>query len=341
MRKEISSDSRPEFQRLMELTARVGSDPLLTQASTGNISIKVDGEMWIKASGRWMAAALRDEIFISLDLRDVNRCLRVGTNPAERFAGASIETAVHAIMPQRVVLHLHCVNAIAWAVRADGFSQLQPRLQGLRWQWLPYLPSGLPLARGIGEALKRGPDTDVFVLANHGLVVAAEDVHSIENLLAELRRRLNISRRFAHPADYTLLAEIGRDSRWLLPDNDEIHALGADPISRKIVSEGILFPCQTIFSGGHGLQAFQPVSYDWRPELRGGNPPFLIVEKCGVLVSTDISPAGLAMLSGLANVVQRLSPAAPIRYLTEVEIAGLSPQSVRSYCELANGARVR
>ena len=168
--------------------------------------------------------------------------------------------------------------------------------------------SGLPLACGIGEALKRSPDTDVFVLANHGLVMAADDVHSLENLLAELRQRLNISRRFAHPADYTVLAEIGRDSRWLLPDNDEIHALGADPISRKIVSEGILFPCQTIFSGGHGLQAFQPASHGRRPELRDGNPPFLIVEKCGVVVSPDIGPGGLAMLSGLANVVQRLSP---------------------------------
>jgi rhamnose utilization protein RhaD (predicted bifunctional aldolase and dehydrogenase) len=267
MRKEMSSESRAEFQRLMDVTARVGGDPLLTQASTGNISIKVDGEMWIKASGRRMAAALRDDIFVPLDLRNVNRCLRAGTNPAERFAGASIETAVHAIMPQRIVLHLHCVNTIAWVVRADGFSRLQPRLQGLRWQWLPYLPSGLPLARGIGEALERSPCTDVFVLASHGLVIAAEDVRSLGNLLAELRRRLSISPRFAHPADYTLLAEISRDSPWQLPDNDEIHALGSDPISRKLGSEGILFPCQAIFSGGCGLQAFQPVSYGWQFQL--------------------------------------------------------------------------
>jgi rhamnose utilization protein RhaD (predicted bifunctional aldolase and dehydrogenase) len=341
MRKDMSPESRSEFERLVELTARVGSDPLLTQASTGNISIKVDGEMWIKASGRWMGTALRDNIFIPLHLRGVNRCLRAGTNPAERFAGASIETAMHAAMPQRVVLHAHCVNAIAWAVRADGFSQLQLRLQGLRWQWLPYLPSGLPLARGIEEALKRSPHTDLFVLANHGLLMAAEDVPGLENLLAEVRRRLNISRRFAHPADYTLLAEISADSQWQLPDNDEIHALGTDPTSRKIVSEGILFPCQMIFSGGRGLQAFQPVSYGWQLDLHDGNPPFLIIAKCGVLVSTDIGPAGLAMLSGLANVVQRLSPSAPIRYLTEAEIAGLSPRAVRSYYGLANGGCVR
>ena len=338
MRKNLLPESWSEFQQLMELTARVGSDPLLTQASTGNISIKAAGELWIKASGRWMSAALRDNIFIPLDLRGVNRCLRSGADPAETFAGASIETAMHAAMPQRVVLHAHSVNAIAWAVRADGFSQLQPRLEGLPWQWLPYLPSGLPLARGIEKALQRSPHTDVFVLANHGLVLAAEDVPGLEKLLAEVRRRLNINPRFAHPADYTVLTDISADSHWQLPDDDEIHALGTDPVSRKIVSEGILFPCQAIFSGGRGLQTFQPVAYGRQHKFHGSHPPFLIIENCGVLVSADISPAGLAMLSGLADVVQRLNPSDPIRYLTEAEIEGLSLPAVNRYCELANGA---
>jgi len=33
-----------------QLSARVGSDPLLVQASNGNTSIKLDGILWIKAS---------------------------------------------------------------------------------------------------------------------------------------------------------------------------------------------------------------------------------------------------------------------------------------------------
>ena len=32
----------------------------------------------------------------------------------------SIETTVHALMPQRVVVHVHCVNTIAWAIRSDA-----------------------------------------------------------------------------------------------------------------------------------------------------------------------------------------------------------------------------
>ena len=124
---------RTELRPLIELTQLVGSDPLLTQASTGNSSVKLDGVLWIKASGRWMADALRDDIFIPLDLAEVvTQCLRKGIDPAERYPHASLETAMHAAMPHRVVLHVHCVNTIAWAVRSDAPQQLQRRLEGLR-----------------------------------------------------------------------------------------------------------------------------------------------------------------------------------------------------------------
>ena len=64
MRQHASRASQAELQPLLELTQRVGSDPLLTQASTGNSSAKLDGVLWIKASGKWMADAMRDDILI-------------------------------------------------------------------------------------------------------------------------------------------------------------------------------------------------------------------------------------------------------------------------------------
>ncbi len=54
MRKHAPASIRAELRPLLELTERVGSDPLLTQASTGNSSVKLDGILWIKASGKWM-----------------------------------------------------------------------------------------------------------------------------------------------------------------------------------------------------------------------------------------------------------------------------------------------
>jgi rhamnose utilization protein RhaD (predicted bifunctional aldolase and dehydrogenase) len=343
MRNHTPLDSQAELQPLLELTQRVGRDPLLTQASTGNSSAKLDGVLWIKASGKWMADALRDDILIPLDLAQVvTKCLRQGVDPAERYPSASIETALHAALPHRVVLHVHCVNTIAWAVRIDAPIQLQRRLEGLRWQWVPYVASGLPLSREIEHALSTRPDTNLFVLGNHGLIIGGKDVKTVEELLTEVKARLAIPPRQAHPADYAALMEISANSPWELPDDDGVHAIGTDTTSRAILSGGLLYPCQAIFSDSRTSELFRPIPYPdpqghW--ERRYHDRPFLIIEGRGVVVSRSMAPAELAMISGLTQVVQRLSASAPLRYLTEEEIAGISPQTGHRYRELASASQ--
>jgi rhamnose utilization protein RhaD (predicted bifunctional aldolase and dehydrogenase) len=322
MKEHAPVAAQAELQPLLELTERVGGDPLLTQASTGNSSMKLDGVLWIKASGRWMADALRDDILIPLDWEEVvTECLRRGIDPAGCYPHASLETAMHAALPHCVVLHVHCVNTIAWAVRNDAPAQLRSRLDGLRWQWVPYVASGLPLSLEIERALSARQDTNVFVLGNHGLVIAGEDAETVETLLAEVKKRLAISPRDAHPADYAMLMDICSDSSWDLPDDDAVHALATDPASRAILTGGMLYPCQAIFSGSED------------------DPPFRIVEGRGVVVNRSIGPAELAMLSGLAQVVQRINPSAPLRYLTDAEVAGLSNHVTDRYRELASASR--
>jgi rhamnose utilization protein RhaD (predicted bifunctional aldolase and dehydrogenase) len=166
MRENMSAASHIELARLRQLTARIGADPLLTQASTGNSSTKLDGVLWIKASGKWKVDAMDEDILIPLDLAEViSECLQQGVDPASRYPGASIETAMHAVLPQHVVLHVHSVNTIAWAVRNDAAVQLQHQPDGLRWQWFSYVASGLPLSQAIEHSLFACPDTDIFVLA--------------------------------------------------------------------------------------------------------------------------------------------------------------------------------
>ena len=351
---EVRVEGPVELQMLLELTHRVGSNPLLAQASTGNTSIKLDGVLWIKASGRWMADARQNEILIPLDLANVHReCLERDLDPAERYPGASLETAMHALLPHRVVLHVHCVNTIAWAVRSDAHAQLQDRLGGLRWRWVPYVESGLPLGRAIRNALSGGDaniDADVFVLGNHGLVIGAETCRAAENLLSEVGRRLAIAPRQAHPADYTVLAEASAGSLWDLPDDDAVHALATDAVSRAIVAGGLLYPCQAIFSNSSTPALFRSIVCSDSPgqwTARYCNRPLLLIEGRGVLIGKSMTSAECAMISGLAQVVQRIPAAAPIRYLTEAEIANSSSAVAYRYRELANeriaggaGARV-
>jgi ribulose-5-phosphate 4-epimerase/fuculose-1-phosphate aldolase len=341
MNTNMSATNQSELTRLRELSARIGSDPLLTQASTGNSSIKLEGVLWIKASGKWMADAVHEDIFIPLDLAEVRECVKQRGDPAELNARASIETAMHAVMPHRVVLHIHSVDAIAWAVRQDAPVQLKHRLDGLRWQWIPYVPSGLPLAREIEKVLSACSDTNVLILGNHGLVIGGDDCAAVEDLLSQAQQRLALCPRQAHPIDYAALAEMANGSPWILPDDNEIHVLGTDAISRAILSAGFLYPCQLIFSTSSPPAPFRSVfcpapKDQW--ESRYGVQQFLIIERCGVLVRETMTPAQRAMMSGLAQVIRRINSCAPVRYLTDEEIKN-SSSIVPRYRKLVDAGR--
>ena len=108
----------------------------------------------------------------------------------------------------------------------------------------------------IERALSASADTDLLVLGNHGLVIGGPDCRAAEDLLREVRYRLTIPARRAHPADYAVLAEIADRWSWDLPDDDDVHALGTDPISRVIVSGGLLYPCQAIFSNASSAKLY-------------------------------------------------------------------------------------
>jgi len=322
-----------DLSPLLALAGRVGTNPLLTQASTGNISLKLDRALWIKASGKWLSDAAGGKILIPLDLAAVRASIKQNIDPAELYPSASIETAMHVTLPHPVVLHVHSINAIAWAVREDARAQLESRLDGLRWQWIPYVASGLPLSREIQKALAARPDTELLVLGNHGLVLGAEDCQAAEDLLAEIERRLAIPARQAHPADYAVLAELAADSPWNLPDDDAIHALATDPVSRKILEGGFLSPCQAMFSDARTPELFHAVH---APDAT--DRPFLMVEGRGVVLSRTMMPAEIAMLSGLAQVIQRIGASAPLRYLSEAEVAASSSTAAYRYRELANAS---
>ncbi len=66
------------IKRLLDLSARIGRDPLLVQASGGNTSIKLNGTLWIKASGKWLANADKEEILVPVRLAECLRCLERG-----------------------------------------------------------------------------------------------------------------------------------------------------------------------------------------------------------------------------------------------------------------------
>jgi len=334
---------------LRRLSSRLGANPLLVQASSGNTSVKDDGVLWIKASGKWLQDAEREEMFVPLSLAAVRDCLahdlplpaNCSASGPLQLLSPSIETFLHAILPQRVVVHVHSINSIAFAVRCDAEAQLTPRLKGLQWCCIPYASSGAPLAREIGRAVAANPALNVFVLANHGLVVGADSCEEAEALVNEIERRLQVTPRAAPTVGYQRLAQLTEASQWRLPDSEALHVLGTDAASLRAITEGVLYPCQALFLGRNA-----PVAPDSIPALelerwidkRWGVQSFVILAGSGVLVSASIGRAELAMLGGLVQVTQRLPANAPIRYLRSTDVNAILTAEGQHYRDSAEHA---
>ena len=61
-----------EYRALLEFSAKLGADPLRTQAAGG------DGVMWIKASGTWLAEALAKDIMTPVLLEPLRKAIADG-----------------------------------------------------------------------------------------------------------------------------------------------------------------------------------------------------------------------------------------------------------------------
>ena len=314
---------------LRTLSARVGADPLLVQAAGGNTSLEDGDVMWIKASGTWLRDAPTREVFVPIDHGGLREALARGDAAADACLPfvrtdlnttglrPSIETSVHALMPQRVVVHVHCVNTIAWAIRADAEAQLAARLDGESWAFVPYARPGLPLARNIASRLR--PGVDVLVLANHGLVVAADTVDGAEALLDRVVSRLRAPVRDLVAPNRTALAARCAGTAYRPAHDDETHALATDAHALSLGGERVYYPDHVVFLGTRIATSLAT------------DAPIVALPGVGVLVRHDAKPAAEAMARCLADVMRRTPPEATLVALTADDVDRLVNWDAEKY----------
>ncbi|WP_137930688.1 class II aldolase/adducin family protein [Mesorhizobium comanense] len=343
----IQADAR-EMAALRALSADIGNDPHMTQAAGGNTSLKAGDTLWIKASGTWLKDALADDIMVPVAMPPLLKAVEERDPAAEKpqaFAiealnprglRPSIETTVHALMPQRVVLHVHCVDTISLAVQADGEAEVARRLGGIEWAYVPYFRPGLPLARGIAEKLR--PGVDVLILGNHGLVVAAETVAEADALLHRVRSLLARPARATVAPDITALTTLAGGSAYRLPADLEAHAVALDPESRRMAEAGSLYPDHVIFLG-QGSAVARPGETIAGVTARLGAPPVAVLfPGAGVLMRADASAGADAMQRCLADVTARVDGKARLNYLTAAENDELVNWDAEQYRQKLNAA---
>jgi len=319
----------PEFSALKILSARAGADPLLVQAAGGNTSLKQNGVMWIKASGAWLRDAATRDIFVPVD-HEVLLTALAGNDPAceacTDFVLAdlnasglrpSIETTLHALMPQRVVVHVHCVNTIAWAIRGDAEQRLAEKLKAFNWAFIPYARPGLLLANAIVARLI--PGIDVLILGNHGLVVAAESVAEVEKLLNRVVEVLVKPVRATVPPDLAALHRLCKGTDYALARNIETHALATDVLALERGKDAVFYPDHVVFLG-----------ISVATEIESGAALVAIPGK-GVLIRGDAKPAIEPMGRCLADVMRRIEADDPLTALDDEAIDRLVNWDAEKY----------
>mgnify|MGYP006294645189 FL=1 len=112
----------------------------------------------------------------------------------EQTARPSVETGMHDIFPQRLVLHTHptLVNGLTCSV--DG-ERIAKELFAAEAIWIPSINPGYVLSKRIAGEIAayteaHGVAPRVVLLQNHGLTVAGENVSEIHRLHTEILQAL-------------------------------------------------------------------------------------------------------------------------------------------------------
>ncbi|MEM1130864.1 MAG: class II aldolase/adducin family protein [Pseudomonadota bacterium] len=337
-----SAAADPEFTALRRFSAEIGRDPHLIQGAGGNTSLKTGGAMWIKASGTQLENAERDDLFVCVDGDGIARAVRDDPARADEpqtflVTGTlrpSIETCLHAVLPHRVVIHCHCINTIAQAIRVDAAHRMTPALAPFAWAFVPYRKPGAQLARGVLEATD-GP-RDVYVLGSHGLLIGAETVDAAATLLRAVVAALTLPP-VADPirTEGTAGVETTQGRYDLAPPDHSLHLCAFSPAKREQLATSALFPDQVLFCGPDIPRIRHAPEMDavltTAREQFGKPPPAFLLDDAGAYLRAGASAVERAMARCVGDVMQRVPEGAELRFFTHQDCAELLDWDAEKY----------
>ncbi|MBM7069399.1 class II aldolase/adducin family protein [Actibacterium sp. 188UL27-1] len=328
------------YAALLDVSARLGSNPLQVQGPGGNTSIKSEGCMWVKASGTWLADALTKDIMVPVDAaallasldQDIPDTGFVPADVAQTDLRPSIETSFHAALPWPVVLHTHCVATLATAIRADAAAVVADKLAEFDAAFVPYVKPGRDLTRAILAATT--PKTRVIVLGNHGLICCGCTPASAEDLLRRVSAALEPRGLLSAIPTFDDLAESLGGTGWV-PGPPQSQHVGLTDNILGLANGETLYPDHLVFLGP-GIALGDPFTTDLSDSLERIehlDPPrrFVVFPGMGVAIPGGSSPAVQAMARCLGDVLLRVPAGTKLNRLTAADEAALLDWDAEAY----------
>lgn len=326
-------------QSIRQFCTQIGNDPLLVQGAGGNVSWKEDGILWVKASGTWLADANDEDIFVPVNLEQLNRTLnKQDYTAAPQVIGStllkpSIETLLHALMPHRIVVHLHAIEILAHLVRKDFDLGHYPNFEKtLGARTVEYCKPGAELANKVSQQLNSKTNTQVIFLKSHGVIVGGDSINEISDLLDYLCR-------FFSSSKISPSRRAGQDNNPLIngvkfyPNNEtKLQELTSNPMLIKHLTHNwALYPDHVVFLGPY------PFVYDSIEQAQNDLsqnerlPDIIFIKDSGVFSKQPLSKAKTAQLICYYDVISRQPSDATLTSLTDKQIAELVDWDAEKY----------
>jgi len=317
-------------KQVKQFCARIGTDPLLVQGPGGNVSWKDNDVLWIKASGKWLAKACDEEIFVPVSLSYLQEAIsNKNFSCSPLILGGtklrpSIETMLHALMPQKVIAHLHAIEALAHLVRKNAETRLAELINdSIKWVFVDYYKPGAELAACVSAKLTLIPDAEVIFLKNHGIVIGAPDIPNLERILRKITKLLFTKPFLSEliPFDFV----IKNNPNTFLNDfafatDPEINRLSTNSyLISRVQNDWALYPDHVVFLGDSAI-VIDDTAAEYKSEIIGRNPDFIFVKQQGVLECKAITPAKKAQLRCYYDVLVRQAPSEKLESLKQINI---------------------
>ncbi|MBM6446952.1 class II aldolase [Pseudomonas sp. MIL9] len=317
----------------------IGADPLLVQGAGGNVSWKDEDVLWIKASGTWLAEAQEKDIFVPVALSKLRSSITSGDFSAkpelliETSLKPSIETILHALMPHRVVAHLHAIEILFHLVKNNFVDLFETHIpKSVQWVYAEYKKPGEELARVVNNALSL-KNANVVFLQNHGVVIggdSTDEIFSTLNILID-GLKATLPRQINKQIDFDSITTGPEATYILFPDN-EIHELVHHPeYFYSLKKQWALYPDHVVFLGA------RPFTYTSKDQFLSSilnnkeTPDLVFIKNTGVYIKENFSIAKRVQLRCYYDVLIRLQGNESLHSLTPKQIAELLNWDAEQY----------
>jgi len=330
-------------ESVIDYCAKIGADSMLVQGAGGNVSWKDNDTLWVKASGTWLADAKTKDIFVPVDLTH----LRIAISNQNFFATPkvvgtstlrpSIETFLHALMPHKIVVHLHAVEILSILVRVNPLIEFERSVNSsVKWSFVDYFKPGSELAQAVASELVLHTDVDVIFLRSHGVVIGGESIASIETTFQKLVNRLE-NRKLSFLSDNTFVKAdpILVSNGYRLCNDNEVNQLAINMhLSERLANEWVLYPDHAVFLGSKAFILQSSVDINDYDNLNIINPAFIFHIGSGIYESQNVSDAQRVQLRCYFDVIIRQSVNEKLLPLTKEAIAELLIWDAEKYRQL-------